>query len=297
MERKAPRFLGQEVGEAEQALIREIVGTCGGLSRMELAATVGELLGWKRRRGSLKARECREFSGEAGEPGGGWCCPPSGGGGRRGKATEVPVTAGGEPGARLVGTARDLGEIRLQQVRTREQRRLFRELVGRYHYLGQRVPFGAHLRYLVYASEPAARVVACVQFSSAAWRIAVRDRWIGWEAETRTRQLVHVVSNSRYLVLPWVQVKNLASRILSRAVRQLAVDWPRSYGVEVFLVETLVDPERYRGSCYRGANWIELGSTRGAKREDRLARGEAVRPKRVLVYPLVAEAARRLREG
>ena len=271
-----------------------------GLSRMELAATVGELLGWKRRRGSLKARECREFLEKLEKlesQGGGWCCPPSGGGGRRGKATEVPVTAGGEPGARLVGTARDLGEIRLQQVRTREQRRLFRELVGRYHYLGQRVPFGAHLRYLVYASEPAARVVACVQFSSAAWRIAVRDRWIGWEAETRTRQLVHVVSNSRYLVLPWVQVKNLASRILSRAVRQLAVDWPRSYGVEVFLVETLVDPERYRGSCYRGANWIKLGSTRGAKREDRLARGEAVRPKRVLVYPLVAEAARRLREG
>ena len=296
MERKAPRFLGQEVGEAEQALIREIVGTCGGLSRMELAATVCELLGWKRRRGSLKARECREFL-EKLESQGGLVLPPKRRGRPPGKATEVPVTAGGEPGARLVGTARDLGEIRLQQVRTREQRRLFRELVGRYHYLGQRVPFGAHLRYLVYASEPAARVVACVQFSSAAWRIAVRDRWIGWEAETRTRQLVHVVSNSRYLVLPWVQVKNLASRILSRAVRQLAVDWPRSYGVEVFLVETLVDPERYRGSCYRGANWIELGSTRGGKREDRLARGEAVRPKRVLVYPLVAEAARRLREG
>ena len=108
---------------------------------------------------------------------------------------------------------------------------------------------------------------------------------------------MHVVSNSRYLVLPWVQVKNLASRILSRAVRQLAVDWPRSYGVEVFLVETLVETGRYRGSCYRGANWIELGSTRGGKREDRLAQSEAVRPKRVLVYPLVAEAARRLREG
>ena len=221
--------------------------------------------------------------------------PPKRLGRPRGKATEVPVTARGEPGPRLVGTARDLGEIRLQQVRTPEQRGLFRELVGRYHYLGQRVPFGAHLRYLVYASEPAARVVACVQFSSAAWRIAVRDRWIGWDAEARTRQLVHVVSNSRYLVLPWVQVKNLASRILSRAVRQLALDWPRSYGVEVFLVETLVDPERYRGSCYRGANWIELGSTRGGKREDRLARGEAVAPKRVLVYPLVPEAAARLR--
>ncbi len=296
VERKAPRFLGQEVGEAEQVLIREIVGTCGGLSRMELAATVCELLGWKRRTGSLKARECREFL-EKLESQGWLVLPPKRLGRPRGKATEVPVTARGEPGRRLVGTARDLGEIRLQRVQTLEQRRLFRELVGRYHYLGHRVPFGAHLRYLVYASEPAATVVACVQFSSAAWQIAVRDHWIGWEAETRARQLVHVVSNSRYLVLPWVEVKNLASRILSRAVRQLALDWPRSYGVEVFLVETLVDPERYRGSCYRGANWIELGSTRGGKREDRLARGEAVRPKRVLVYPLVAEATRHLREG
>ena len=277
MERKALRFLGHKVGPAELALIQEVVGTCGGLSRMELAATVCELLGWKRRTGSLKARECREFL-EKLQSQGGLVLPAKRPGRPAGKATEVPVTARGEPGARLVGTARDLGEIRLQRVQRLEQRRLFRELVGRYHYLGHRVPFGAHLRYLVYTSEPAATVVACVQFSSAP---AGAD----------------VVSNSRYLVLPWVQVKNLASRILSRAVRQLAVDWPRSYGVEVFLVETLVDPGRYRGSCYRGANWIELGSTRGGKREDRLAQSEAVRPKRVLVYPLVAEAARRLREG
>ena len=147
MESKAPRFLGHEVGKAEQALIREIVGTCGGLSRMELAATVCELLGWKRRTGSLKARECREFL-EKLESQGGLVLPPKRLGRPPGKATGVPVTARGEPGPRLVGTARDLGEIQLQPVRTPEQRGLFRELVGRYHYLGHRVPFGAHLRYL-----------------------------------------------------------------------------------------------------------------------------------------------------
>ena len=178
VERKALRFLGHKVGPAELALIQEVVGTCGGLSRMELAATVCELLGWKRRTGSLKARECREFL-EKLQSQGGLVLPAKRPGRPAGKATEVPVTARGEPGARLVGTARDLGEIRLQRVQRLEQRRLFRELVGRYHYLGHRVPFGAHLRYLVYTSEPAATVVACVQFSSAAWRIAVRDRWIG----------------------------------------------------------------------------------------------------------------------
>ena len=224
MERKALRFLGHKVGPAELALIQEVVGTCGGLSRMELAATVCELLGWKRRTGSLKARECREFL-EKLQSQGGLVLPAKRPGRPAGKATEVPVTARGEPGARLVGTARDLGEIRLQRVQgwRLEQRRLFRELVGRYHYLGHRVPFGAHLRYLVYQ------------------RRSRRPRW--WPAcSFRARQLDDLcgtlVSNSRYLVLPWVQVKNLASRILSRAVRQLAVDWPRSYGVEVFLVET-----------------------------------------------------------
>jgi hypothetical protein len=166
VERKALRFLGHKVGPAELALIQEVVGTCGGLSRMELAATVCELLGWKRRTGSLKARECREFL-EKLQSQGGLVLPAKRPGRPAGKATEVPVTARGEPGARLVGTARDLGEIRLQRVQRLEQRRLFRELVGRYHYLGHRVPFGAHLRYLVYTSEPAATVVACVQFSSA----------------------------------------------------------------------------------------------------------------------------------
>ena len=157
------------MGPAELALIQEVVGTCGGLSRMELAATVCELLGWKRRTGSLKARECREFL-EKLQSQGGLVLPAKRPGRPAGKATEVPVTARGEPGARLVGTARDLGEIRLQRVQRLEQRRLFRELVGRYHYLGHRVPFGAHLRYLVYTSEPAATVVALrAVFERASW--------------------------------------------------------------------------------------------------------------------------------
>ena len=128
-------FSSHKVGPAELALIQEVVGTCGGLSRMELAATVCELLGWKRRTGSLKARECREFL-EKLQSQGGLVLPAKRPGRPAGKATEVPVTARGEPGARLVGTARDLGEIRLQRVQRLEQRRLFRELVGRYHYLG-----------------------------------------------------------------------------------------------------------------------------------------------------------------
>src|SRR5207249_2145835 len=163
-----------------------------------------------------------------------------------GSRTAVPVTEGGNAGAVIQGTAHAVGRLELELVRSDEGRRLFRELVGRYHYLGHAVPFGAHLRYLIYAEQPQRSVVACMQFSSAAWRIAVRDEWIGWDEDTRVRNLQHIVNNSRFLVLPWVEVKNLASRILSEAVRRMATDWKRYYRVEPMLAETLVDPRRYR---------------------------------------------------
>ncbi len=213
-----------------------------------------------------------------------------------GRGTEVPVTERGEPGAAVTGSAGDLGRLELERVQTDEARRFFRELVGRYHYLGYAVPFGAHLQYLVYATAPERRVVGCIQFSSAAWRIAVRDAWIGWDSAGRVRNLTRVVNNSRFLLLPWVQVKNLASRVLSKAARRMVGDWEQQYRVEPVLMETLVDPRWYRGTCYRAANWIELGRTRGLGRRGRRA-GEPVTPKTVLVYPLVRDAAQRLREG
>src|SRR5947209_5665232 len=262
------RFLGHRVRGEDLKMIQEMVASCGGLTRMELARTVCELLGWRRRSRSLKARECREFL-EKLEARGLLVLPDKGAGGRWGGRPAVAVREGGNAGAVIQGTAHDVGRLELELVRSDEARRLFRELVGRYHYLGHAVPFGAHLRYLIYAELPQRSVVACVQFSSAAWRIAVRDEWIGWDEDSRVRNLQHIVNNSRFLVLPWVDVKNLASRILSEAVRRTVVDWKQYYGVEPLLAETLVDPKRYRGTCYRAANWIELGRTSGLGRQDR----------------------------
>jgi hypothetical protein len=127
--------------------------------------------------------------------------------------------------------------------------------------------------------------------------MAVRDRWIGWDEATRQRNLQRVVANSRFLILPWVRVKNLASRVLSEATRRLAVDWPLRYGVEPLLVETLVDAERFRGTCYRAANWQVLGVTSGRGRMDREHRRHGLASKTVLVCELVRAAARRLRES
>jgi hypothetical protein len=261
---------------------------------MELAHTVCELLGWQRPSGRLKGRECREFL-ERLEADGLLRLPGKQAGRPVGSKTLVPTTARGEPQRDLVGEVGDVAPVRLEVVRTEQQRLAFRELVGRHHYLGHAVPFGAQLRYLVYTSQPERRVVACLQFSSPAWRMAVRDAWIGWDEEARRRNLQRVVNNSRFLILPWVRVKNLASVVLAQALRRLPADWQHLYRITPVLVETLVDSARFSGACYRAANFRVLGPTTGRGRMDREHRLAGAAVKTVLVYPLVQDAPQRLR--
>jgi hypothetical protein len=285
---------GRRFSSAEQALIREVVARCSGLSRRELGHTIAELLGWRRPTGALKAQEGRELL-EQLERAGQLELPGKRAGRPVGAATEVPHTAFGEQGPTLLGNLEDVTPIGLEPVRSPEQHRWFRELVGRHHYLGYRVPFGAHLKYLAWASRPRRAVLGCLQFSSAAWRMAARDRWIGWDERARLENLPHVVTNSRFLVLPWVRVANLASHVLSLATRQLALDWRRRHGVEAWLAETLVDPARFHGGCYRAANWLPVGTTTGRGRMDRAHERHGLEPKTVFVYPLVRDARERLR--
>lgn len=290
------RFSGRRVPPKELAVIHEVVQACTGVSRMELAHTVCELLGWTRPGGALKGRECREFL-ERLESGGFLTLPPKQIGRPVGSTTSIPVTARGNPGAALVGRVEAFTPLVLERVHSREERLLFRELVGRHHYRGYAVPYGARLQYLAWVSTPERAVVGCVQFSSAGWRMQARDHWIGWDEATRTRNLQHVVNNSRFLILPWVRIRNLATTILSSAVRRLRSDWQEQYGVDPWLVETLVDPARFHGGCYRAANWIVLGHTSGRGRMDREHQRHGAAIKTLLVYPVVRDAARRLRES
>jgi len=287
---------GRSFGPEDLTLIKEVAGNCEGLSRKELAQTVCELLEWKRPSGGLKALECLAYL-ERLESAGILELPQK----RRtrpvGSRTRIPVTERGERGRELSGQVSEFAPIELELVETPAQAELFRELVGRHHYLGFAVAYGAQLRYLAYVSRPERTVVGCLQFSSPAWRMAVRDRWIGWDDTTRRDQLQRVVNNSRFLILPWVRVKNLASLLLSRATRQLRADWRRRYGVELLLVETLVDRARYSGHCYRAANFIEVGETSGRGRMDREHTRHGARVKTVLVYPMAREARARLRQG
>ncbi len=289
------RFCGRRVEESELGLIREVTGRFRSLSRSELAQTVCELLGWQRLSGRLKGRECREYL-ERLEQARLIELPAIRPRRPHGSKTSIPITIEGEARQPITGEARDLGELRFAVVQGEQDRRLWREWMGRYHYRGFRVPYGAHVRFFVWASSPRPQVVACLQFSSAAWRLSVRDRWIGWSDGVRARNLQRVVQNSRFLILPWVRVRNLASRILAGAARELVGVWRDRYQIEPVLLETLVEPERFSGTCYRAAGWRELGPSRGRGRQDRHHRRHGLSPKTVFVYPLAAEFRRVLVE-
>ncbi|MGH9670633.1 MAG: DUF4338 domain-containing protein [Terriglobales bacterium] len=289
-------FCGRQFDAEEVALICDVVSRFGALSRTELANTVCELLEWKRPNGRLKSWECLDFLEEL-EGEGLLHLPEKRARRPRGSRTRIPVTKRGEPGAVVSGSVEEFSPVMLEAVRLPAQRELFRELIGRYHSLGHTTPFGAHLRYLVSVSRPQPTVVGCVQFSSAAWRMAARDRWIGWEERTRRENLQHVVTQSRFLIVPWVRVKNLASTILSLSVRRMREDWREQYAVEPWLAETLVDSARYAGGCYRAANWIVVGTTSGRGRMDRGHLRHGAQPKSVWVCPLTSEARARLCRG
>jgi hypothetical protein len=164
-------------------------------------------------------------------------------------------------------------------------RRLFRQYLEQHHYLGYRAPYGAQLRYWVRAAQPEPPPLATLLFTSAAWRMAPRDRYIGWSDAARQHNLPRIVNHSRFLILPWTRIPHLASHILARVAQQLPRDWQARYGVEPVLMETLVDASRYRGVCYRAANWIETGTTQGRGRMDRWRSTPAV-PKQIFLYPL-----------
>ena len=233
--------------------MRKVVRDCSGLSRMELARTVCELLGWRRPNGRLKARECREFL-ERLDAGGALVLPDK----RRGRASGSVTADGGGGTGTPAGRQRARRRAAGGGVGAGAQRLLFRELVGRYHYLGHAVPFGAHTcaTWCLRRGRRARWWAACSSRARrGAWRCGYR--WVGWDERTRARNLQRVVNNSRFLLLPWVGVKNLASAVLARGLRRLVVDWPRRYHLEPWLVETLVDSRRHHGGlpANRGTLW------------------------------------------
>jgi len=175
---------------------------------------------------------------------------------------------------------------------TSDDHRLFTSLLSQYHYLGHRTTVGENMGYLIYDHHH--RPVACLLFGSAAWKTAPRDRFIGWDQKSRERKLSYLTNNTRFLILPWVTVPHLASHILSRVSRRICGDWIKKYCHPVYVLETFVDTERFRGTCYKAANWILTGQTKGRTRNDR-DHTIQMSPKDIYVYPLIKDFRSRLR--
>ena len=152
-----------------------------------------------------------------------------------------------------------------------------------HHYLGYEQPVGEHLKYLVWAQ---GRPVACLAWSSAPRHIGSRDRYIGWSSEARRRNIRFLAYNTRFLILPWVRVEHLASHILGRMAARISADWEAVYGHPIYFLETFVDPERFRGTCYRAANWATARARRRAAARTTRQAGQTDRSKQVLGYPV-----------
>jgi hypothetical protein len=180
--------------------------------------------------------------------------------------------------------------LTIRQVRRTSSEKLFNSLIEQYHYLGYCQPVGEHLKYLVFAL---GRPMACITFSSAPRHIGCRDRFIGWDVRVRRQNLHLIAYQSRFLILPWVRVPHLASHILGQMARQIRKDWVRFYRHPVYFLETFVDPEHFRGTCYKAANWIYLGKTTGRGKDDQTHKPNRS-IKAVWGYPLLKDFRERL---
>jgi hypothetical protein len=176
-------------------------------------------------------------------------------------------------------------------IETTPEARLFRFLLQRYHYLGHRNGVGENLKYL--AHDHQGRPLACLLFGSAAWKATARDQWLGWSSPPRRRPLDLITNNTRFLILPWVRVRHLASYLLGEITARLSDDWQHKYGHPIYLVESFVEQPPFAGTCYRAAGWIPVGLTTGRTRNDDGLKPRAAR-KTVYLKPLRADALKRL---
>ena len=275
------RYRGRTVTGDDIVFIRELIAHHPHLSRRKLSAKLCEAWQWKQANGALRDMVCRGLllmlhrAGQIELP-------------AVRQISLNPFVQRQRPQPLLVdmtplaGTLDQIRPLELTQVRRTGAEPLFNGLIEQHHYLGYEQPVGEHLKYLVSAQ---GRPVACMTWSSAPRHIASRDRFIGWSADARKRNLRFLAYNTRFLILPWVRIEHLASHILGRVMQQLSRDWERMYGHAVYFAETFIDPGRFRGTCYRAANWKLLGLTTGRGKASNSKRPN--RPiKQVLGYPL-----------
>lgn len=277
------RYRGRSITIEDVAFIRQFIAAHSHLSRWKLSRELCEAWQWKQENGALRDMVCRglllalhragqiELPAVRRRPQRNYLAD---------RARPEPVVPDTRPVRHAVNVLRPM--IEFQQVRRTVEEPLFNSLVEQYHYLGYEQPVGEHLKYLIKAH---GQVIACMAFSSSPRHLASRDRFIGWSQEARRKNLRFLAYNTRFLILPWVEAPHLASHLLARIAARISQDWQQMYAHPVYLLETFIDPGRFRGTCYRAANWVVLGHTTGRGKDDLTHRPN--RPiKEVLVLPL-----------
>jgi hypothetical protein len=285
-------YRGRTITSADVTTIRAVIAAQPGLSRRALSFTLCETWQWTQPNGTPCDAVCRGLllwlhrAGHIVLPPAQWTTQKP----WRPRTRAQPVLIDPSP---IAAPLRALAPVVFHQVRRTPDEALWNGLLAQYHYLGYQQPVGAHLKYLCVA---AGRPIACVAWSSAPRHLAPRDRFIGWSAETRRRHLRFIAYNTRFLILPWVTVPHLASHLLGRMATILPRDWARIYGHPIYYLETFIDPARFRGTCYRAANWVVLGQTTG--RGHNAPSHRPTQPvKEVLGYPLTPRFRERLIDG
>jgi hypothetical protein len=273
---------GRALTAEDLDVIRAIVAQPG-QHRSGISQQVCARLGWVQPNGRPWDMACRYLLLRLNEKGL-VTLPPSRS--RVGKRRPVVLTAAAEPQAPVTLPVGQFGPLNCHPVDGTSLAALWNEYMYRYHYLGLGTLVGPHLRYLISWQ---GGWLAALGFSGAAWSLRPRDQWIGWSAEQRRQRLPLVVNQARFLILPWVHSKNLASYLLALTTRRLVHDWEQRYRIRPLLLETFVDARRYAGTCYRAANWTHLGASQGRGKMDRNTRRE-LPVKDIYVYPLARKA-------
>src|ERR1700726_4436681 len=285
------KYRGREISQEDILYIRALIKRHPKESRRTLSTKLCEAWQWRQANGALRDMVCRgmllmlDRAGQIALP------PVS-------YVRHNPLAKRVRPEPAQIDTTpiedrlRDLQPLKFEQIRRTSKEPLFNSLIEEHHYLGYEQPVGEHLKYLVWAL---GRPVACLAWSSAPRHLGSRDGYIGWSADARCRNIRFLAYNTRFLILPWVRVEHLASHILARMTKRLSEDWERLYQHPIYFVETFVDPTRFRGTCYRAANWILLGHTTGRGKDDHTNRPNRS-IKEVLGYPLTQRFRELLQE-
>ena len=278
---------GRDFCSLDLRLIQQVISENPFITRRKLSLLIAEQLNWRQPNGNLKDRATRDVLLRLSQQE--IICLPEPQYELKNQTAGVKQLSFIEPSGEIVGQINDFCPPSLKVVENSQQRQLWNYLIEKYHYKRCRIIVGRHLKYLIYLNQD---LIGCLAFADAVLQLGARDQWINWNTRQRQAGLARIINNVRFLILPWVRIRNLASKLLRLSTKIVPTDWERSFGCRPVLMETFIDKERFSGTCYQAANWIYLGQTRGKGRSGQKYYYHG-KIKDIYVYPLLPVASLR----